>query len=100
MNVKELPDRVWLVKYALSEGIRECRVLDWSEDGQRARLEGYAGFVLFGLGKDITLALDEAQRVAEAMRSAKLKSLRKQLKKLETHQFPVHAIKGKDESNG
>lgn len=84
--------RVWITKYALTDGIREatCEI-----DGDMAcRRENMFLQCFHGEGKEWHRTLESAQRKAEEMRTAKIASLRKQIAKLEGLQIKVHALEG------
>lgn len=78
--------RVWITKYALSKGIFECEAEVCSDINPAmidARSHGYYH------GHDWHRSYDAAVVRAEDMRRAKIKSLEKQLAKLEALDFSV-----------
>lgn len=76
--------KVWISKYALSEGI--------TEDEARQSLDGEwvdcstKGYIL-KLGRHAHLTREAAVRAAEIMRVKKIASIKKQLAKLEAMRF-------------
>ena len=76
---------VWLVKYALTNGISEEVVQRVSDDGW-AHIEG-GNWNTYKVGRDVFADYGEAVKAAEALRQKKLGSLRKQCMKLEKLKF-------------
>lgn len=78
---------LWISKYALTDGVKAA---DW--DGHVSasgfvKPAGHQVWVLFKLGKDAHETEAEARKAAEAMRLAKIASLKKQVAKLEAMSF-------------
>lgn len=82
--------KVWISKYALSQGVYE-------EDGVTLstgdRNFAWKGALFVKLGRDAHYTEAEAMAAAEAMRKKKIAALHKQIKKLEGMSF-VPAKKG------
>lgn len=76
---------VWLVKYALTNGISEEVVQSVSGDGW-IYIEG-GSWNSYKVGRDVFSDYGEAVKAAEALRQKKLGSLRKQCMKLEKLKF-------------
>lgn len=85
MNVKA-GQRLWLSKYALTDGIKEVVSREDEHDSEYIHLEEHF-WNLFKIGRDVHTTRQEAVLAAEAMRRKKLDSLRKQIKKLEAMVF-------------
>lgn len=76
--------KVWLVKYALTDGITEEVVK--SVQGEHVFLQGRS-WSLYKQERDVLSTHGEALKAAEALRQKKLSSLRKQCMKLEKLKF-------------
>lgn len=76
--------KVWLVKYALTDGITEEVVR--STSGDHAYMENRS-WNFYKIGRDVFADHGEAVKAAEALRQKKLGSLRKQCMKLEKLKF-------------
>jgi len=79
--------KLYLVRYALTSGIEivtsmSARELESGYVRVSERPDGY-----FSLGRDITLTYEDAVQLAEAMRVAKIASLKKALRKFESMIF-------------
>lgn len=79
--------KVWITKYALTQGIiekeaRECKGFD----GMIQTEEKYPAYFR-GEGKDWHRTKESAIKRAEDMRQKKIESLKKQIKKLEEMKF-------------
>ena len=80
--------KVWITKYALTEGIQEIEADDRSGgDGMVKRIDADWGPYFHGEGKEWHRSRDAAVVRAEAMRQAKIKSVKKQLERLERMTF-------------
>ena len=79
--------KVWISKYALSGGLKECEAE--IAEGSEFVYPGapYLSYVGFKLGRDAHTTRDAAAAAAEAMRLKKIKSLRAQIAKLEKMTF-------------
>ena len=79
-------EKVYITKYALTQGIYEMEVHRMSEDGSsvygKAWNEAY-----HGNGKEWCRTKEEAIKRAEEMRIKKIESLEKQIKKLKGLKF-------------
>lgn len=87
MDMIKKGDKVYLVKYALSDGISRQVVSgnrDISDDF--LQLEGYS-CSLFKIGRDVFIEPHKAIEAAEKMRAKKIKSIEKQLIDLKVRQF-------------
>lgn len=80
-------DKVYLVKYALSDGIT-CEVVaeDQEAGGDFLRVEG-RGFFSMKIGRDVFTDPQKAVATAEEMRAKKIKSIEKQLASLKNRRF-------------
>jgi hypothetical protein len=80
--------KVWISKYALSEGITEHEC-DPPNGGDNRVFPGapFFEFTSFKLGSEAHLSKEDAERAAEAARLKKIASLRKQIAKLEKLTF-------------
>jgi len=86
--------KVWVTKYALTEGILELEAQDthplkigiWVRYAETSANAGF-GTYLYGEGKEWHRTREAAVKRAEEMRQAKIKSVRKQLAKLEEMRF-------------
>jgi len=76
---------MFLSKYALSDGITEHSVERNVDD--YVRLDGFASFNLFKVGRDVHHTREEAAKAANAMRIKRIKSLEKQLAELRAKEF-------------
>ena len=79
--------KVWVSKYALSDGIQEMDNMELfvTDDGKRR----YAtrGMYMFSIGKDAHETREAAVAEAEHMRTRKIASVRKQLDRLQSMTF-------------
>ena len=81
--------KAWITKYALTSGIQEIEA-EGSESGNMIREVGQSAYGYYhGRGKEWHLSYAEAAVRAEEMRLAKIKSVKKQLAKLEAMSFPL-----------
>ena len=78
--------KIWNTKYALTKGILEHDVQERSDGMVRIHTD-YSYTYLHGEGKDWHRTFESAQKRAEAMRVAKIASLRKSIKQLEAMRF-------------
>ncbi len=80
--------KIYVVKYALTEGIKELDAEVEHFCGNPRVIERLSPFKA-GVYEDYeyTFTLDEARARAYAMRDKKIASLKKQIKKLETMEF-------------
>lgn len=76
-------DKVYFVKYALSTGISLETIKE--SGGDYVFLHGY--YHAYRPGRDVGATWPEAVQLAEQLRQKKLKSLRKQIEKLERIEF-------------
>ena len=80
--------KIWISKYALSGGITEHECEHPKADGAYVYPgKPFAGYVGFKLGRDAHTTPEEAAKAAEAARTKKIASLRKQIAKLEKMSF-------------
>jgi hypothetical protein len=81
-----MPKYYYITKYALSKGIlyEECAV---SSLGEYLRLVNDQWMNIFKIGRDAFETYEEAHRKAVFMRDKKIKSLKKQLTRLEKLRF-------------
>lgn len=81
--------KVWITKYALTNGIIPCeiRTVDVLDNGYIRYIQpcGLGGFIQKGKGWEDNE--ESAIKKAEEMRHKKIKSLKKQIKKLEEMRF-------------
>lgn len=77
--------KVWLVKYALTNGISEEVAQRVSDDGW-IYIEG-GNWNSYKVGRDVFADYGEAVKAAEALRQKKLGSLRKQCMRLKKLKF-------------
>ena len=75
--------RLWISKYALSEGITAVDGMEIHGGGQYAG----NGKLFVRLGKEAHETLEDAKDAAEAMRRRRIISLRKQIERLEAMKF-------------
>ena len=75
--------RLWITKYALSDGITAVDGMEIHDGGKYAG----NGRVFVRLGKEVHETLEDAKDAAEAMRRRKIISLRKQIERLEAMKF-------------
>ncbi len=85
MEVKK-GQKVWLSKYALTEGIEETAAQSECIDDQYIKVEARQWYI-YKLGRDVHLSREGAAKEAEAMRKKKIASLQKQIQKLEALKF-------------
>jgi hypothetical protein len=79
--------RMFLVKYALSEGIEEVTLNEGcSTRDDYVYLVGRS-FWSFKVGRDIFAERTDAEKAADALRLKKVESLKKQIKRLEAMRF-------------
>ncbi len=79
--------KYWLVKYALSNGLKEITgKSEWSEK----YVTSISG-MNYRIGRDVVATRTEAAAIADAMRIKKIASLRKQIAKLEAMTFSLSA---------
>ena len=78
--------KVWISKYALTQGIYEMEIDHMSEDGRavygKAWTEAY-----HGEGREWHRTKEDAVKRAEEMRIRKIKSLEKQIEKIKSLKF-------------
>lgn len=79
--------KVWVSKYALSDGISERDVVGGVTEAGYVYLKGL--WLGFKLGRDAHASITEAQAAAEKMRLKKIASLEMQIKKLQALKFDV-----------
>jgi hypothetical protein len=81
----------WVSKYALTEGIRAARVQDCGDGLVNVlKADGTSGWgYLHGEGREWHKTRDGAVERAEVMRENKIKSIKKQLAKLEAMTFTI-----------
>lgn len=84
--------KIWVTKYALTEGIQEMDAEDSNPEYPgmvRVRPKGETGYHQYfhGEGGQWHRSLDAAKVKAESMRQAKIKSLQKSIKRLEQLTF-------------
>lgn len=82
-------NKVWLTRYALSDGISHEEVEKSEVVNGKTYLYLIDTFISYRLGKDVFTNKNEAMAKAEEMRIAKIKSLKKQIEKLEKLKFEV-----------
>ena len=78
--------KAWISKYALTQGILQVSNAEMSEQILTYH-DDVMIYSIYGKGKTWHLTLDEALDRAEEMRIKKIKSLKKQIKKLEAMTF-------------
>lgn len=82
-------ETIYVAKYALTSGIKkiqaEVRHSSYADSKEYAREPG--GYNSFTIGSEAFRSLDEAKEKAEEMRKKKIKSLEKQLEKLNNLRF-------------
>lgn len=80
--------KVWITKYALTQGIIEKKARECGEgfDGMVKTEEKYPAY-FHGEGKEWHRTKESAIKRAEEMRQKKIESLKKQIKKLEVMTF-------------
>lgn len=79
--------KVWISRYALSKGIYQVEAQQGSNPSMVTVGSGIGTQYFHGEGRDWHLTREGAVARAEAMKFAKLASLRKQLRKLEQTTF-------------
>lgn len=79
--------KIWISRYALSDGITEHECDPPNERGQVFPGTPFASYYGFTLGKDAHASKEDAVKAAESQRKKKIASLRKQLAKLEAMTF-------------
>ncbi len=82
--MSEVTKQVWLVKYCLKGGITRHAVVG-GIDKKYIRVEDHCAYYV--LGRDCFVARADAVAAAEQMRTKRLASLRKSIRKLEKMQF-------------
>lgn len=80
--------KVWITKYALTEGLIEAEVITSGADCVTVKWENGLNGVNYFHGNDWWGDERRAKLHALQMRDAKIISLRKQISKLETMEFP------------
>jgi hypothetical protein len=84
--MSELPTTVWLTKYALTIGVKQCDVLRMYGNGfAHVRWDG--GFARRVFPSDYRDTREAALARAEEMRAAKITSLSRQLERLKALEF-------------
>lgn len=86
MNVQK-GQKVWLAKYALSEGVCEEVVRGGSSREKWITIESRTTWALYKLGRDVFTNREDAVVAADVLRHKKLASLRKSIAKLEKMEF-------------
>jgi hypothetical protein len=90
MTAIKAGQKLWLSKYALTDGVKEVESKCAESAGEKyISLVGW--WNSFRMGREIWLTKAEAIAAAEAMRVKKIASLRKQIAKLEKLSFGVTA---------
>jgi len=84
--MSEAPKTVWVTKYALTEGVKECDVLRMDADGY-ARIRWDTGFTKPVFLRDYRVSRKAALIRANEMKAAKIASLKRQIEKLEALEF-------------
>ena len=81
--------KVWITKYALTDGIleKECVECGNGTDGMIREKENSYPVYYHGEGKDWHRTKESAIKKAEEMRQKKIENLKKQIKKLERMRF-------------
>lgn len=79
--------KVWITKYALTQGIFEKEAKECDRPGMISIDEGYGCVYFHDEGKDWCRTRESAIKRAEEMRQKKIASLKKQIKKLEEMKF-------------
>ncbi len=79
--------KVWVSKYALSDGIQEFDNMEEIAYEGGARKYAARGMYFFRIGTEAHLSPEEAKVAAEAKRKKKIASLHKQIAKLEGMRF-------------
>jgi hypothetical protein len=79
--------KVWISKYALSEGIKEAEDSYDSGGYVHVLLPGAAFRQCYKFGTDAHLTREAALAAAESMRTKKIASLKKRIAKLEALRF-------------
>ena len=77
--------KMWISRYALSDGIKEVEAEQPAIGDRYAKINGQ--FTIYEIGKDIHDTLEAAKEEAEKMRRRKIASLKKQLGNLEDMRF-------------
>ena len=80
--------KIYIFKYALTKGIIEVEA-NVDENGYASYKENGSLFSAGRQGVSWATSLDEAVSMSEAMRNKKIRSLQKQILKLETKQLKV-----------
>lgn len=88
--------KVWIVKYALTAGIKEIEVERCDDFPDMVR-EVNSRFCSFYHGKEWCLTYEEALKRAEEMRIKKIESLKKQIKKYEGMKFKEEPARGEED---
>lgn len=81
--------KLWLSKYALSDGIGEVVVRSDQDESKYVFLVGH--YSCYTLGRDVHLTKSGALVAAEALRIKKIGSLKKQIAKLEKLSFAAES---------
>lgn len=81
--------KAWITKYALTHGIQKVddAVVSTVSKGMISTTPIGAGVCFHGEGREWHRSLESAKAKAEAMRLAKIKSLRKAIEKIEKLEF-------------
>lgn len=79
-------EKVYITKYALTQGIYEMKVEGKSDDGKSVYGKAW-NEAFYGEGKEWCRTKEEAIRRAEEIREKKIDSLKKQIEKLKTLKF-------------
>lgn len=82
-------DKLYLCKYALSDGIKAEVAASDIDDNDMISLESYGLFVYFKVGRDVFESMQQAVDVSELMRIKKVKSLEKSLAAMKSLKFSV-----------
>lgn len=77
--------KVFITKYALTEGIKEIETDIRRNEVGNYKYVFYGNYSCFYIGKDAFTDKSEALKKAEEMRLNKITSLRKQIEKLENY---------------
>ena len=83
------PSHVFVTKYALTQGIQRCALLEHHEWGVTVSWPGSFDGKAYFSKKDFALALADAEVQADALRLHKIKLIQKQIKHLETLKIKV-----------
>jgi hypothetical protein len=78
--------KIWISKYALSGGISEYECAE-PHDGYAYPGDPFPPYASFKVGRDAHATREDAVKAAEAARTKKIASVRKQLARLEALRF-------------